>query len=181
MRHLISRYRAECSPNSLLVLMMETVMRDCAAICNRFLELTPANRAERAARDHRCNRDPQHFQGNRCNEDPSGQCPLTISKRNRQSLKCRQVSQRDGSADGMGAHAGRGTLKKELQEYLRRTRTMRRSRHHTMKTDDHRRICGTVSISERPPTGEDRAIPAHLAALTGSFPRMELQRFAKHR
>ena len=31
----------------------------------------------------------------------------------------------------------RGALKKELLEHLRRTRGMRRSRHHTQKTDIH--------------------------------------------
>lgn len=43
----------------------------------------------------------------------------------------------------------RGALKKELLAHLRRTRAMRRSRHHTQKTDNHGRITGTVSISER--------------------------------
>ena len=55
----------------------------------------------------------------------------------------------------------RGALKKELLEHLRRSRNMRRSRHHTQKTDDHGRISGTVSISERPATAEDRAVPGH--------------------
>ncbi len=55
----------------------------------------------------------------------------------------------------------RGALKKELLEHLRRTRVMRRSRHHTQKTDDHGRINDTVSISERPATVEDRAVPGH--------------------
>jgi len=55
----------------------------------------------------------------------------------------------------------RGALKKELTEHLRRTRVMRRSRHHTMKTDDHGRITDAVSISERPATAEDRAVPGH--------------------
>jgi IS30 family transposase len=55
----------------------------------------------------------------------------------------------------------RGALKKELLEHLRRTRTMRRSRHHTQKTDDHGRIVDTVSISERPAAVEDRALPGH--------------------
>jgi IS30 family transposase len=55
----------------------------------------------------------------------------------------------------------RGALKKELLQHLRRTRVMRRSRHHTQKTDDHGRISNTISISERPPSVEDRAVPGH--------------------
>ncbi|MDN5781297.1 MAG: IS30 family transposase [Luteimonas sp.] len=55
----------------------------------------------------------------------------------------------------------RGALKKELLEHLRRTRAMRRSRHHTQKTADHGRISDTVSISERPAAVEDRAVPGH--------------------
>jgi len=55
----------------------------------------------------------------------------------------------------------RGALKKELLAHLRRTRVMRRSRHHTMKTEDHGRIVDTVSISERPAAVEDRAVPGH--------------------
>ena len=55
----------------------------------------------------------------------------------------------------------RGVLKKELLQYLRRTRVMRRSRHHTQKSDDRRRIPDAVSISERPATAEDRAVPGH--------------------
>lgn len=55
----------------------------------------------------------------------------------------------------------RGALKKELLQHLRRTRGMRRSRHHTQKTDDHGRITDTVSISERPASVEDRAVPGH--------------------
>ena len=55
----------------------------------------------------------------------------------------------------------RGALKKELLQHLRRTRAMRRSRHHTQKTDDHGRITNTVSISERPASVEDRAVPGH--------------------
>jgi IS30 family transposase len=55
----------------------------------------------------------------------------------------------------------RGALKKELLEHLRRTRAMRRSRHHTQKTDNHGRIVDAVSISERPATAEDRAVPGH--------------------
>ena len=55
----------------------------------------------------------------------------------------------------------RGALKKELFQHLRRTRAMRRSRHHTQKTDDHGRITDTVSIRERPASVEDRAVPGH--------------------
>ncbi|MFV3411115.1 IS30 family transposase [Pseudomonas sp. NY15436] len=55
----------------------------------------------------------------------------------------------------------RGVLKKELLEYLRRSRAMRRSRHHTQKTGNHGRISDTTSISERPAIVEDRAVPGH--------------------
>lgn len=55
----------------------------------------------------------------------------------------------------------RGALKKELLQHLRRTRGMRRSRHHTQKTPDHGRITETVSIRERPAEAEDRAVPGH--------------------
>jgi IS30 family transposase len=55
----------------------------------------------------------------------------------------------------------RGALKKELLEHLRRTRGMRRSRHHTQKTEDHGRITDTVSIRERPAAVEDCAVPGH--------------------
>ena len=55
----------------------------------------------------------------------------------------------------------RGALKKELLQHLRKTRAMRRSRHHTQKTDNHGRITNTVSIRERPAEAEDRAVPGH--------------------
>ena len=55
----------------------------------------------------------------------------------------------------------RGALKKELMAHLRRTRGMRRSRHHTQKTAIHGRITDAVSISERPATAADRAVPGH--------------------
>jgi len=55
----------------------------------------------------------------------------------------------------------RGALKQELLEHLRRTRGMRRSRHHTQKTEIHGQIVGAVSISERPASVEDRAVPGH--------------------
>ena len=55
----------------------------------------------------------------------------------------------------------RGALKKELVEHLRRTRTMRRSRRHKEKTENHGRIVDAVSISQRPAKVEDRALPGH--------------------
>ncbi len=55
----------------------------------------------------------------------------------------------------------RSALKKELLRHLRKTRAMRRSRHHTQKTADHGRITDAVSIRERPAEVEDRAVPGH--------------------
>ena len=55
----------------------------------------------------------------------------------------------------------RGALKKELLGHLRRTRAMRRSRHYTQKMGGKGQITDTVSIRERPPTVEDRAVPGH--------------------
>src|SRR5262249_59834916 len=55
----------------------------------------------------------------------------------------------------------RGALKKELLAHLRRTRAMRRSRHHSQKTSIHGRITDAVSIRERPAAAEDRAVPGH--------------------
>ena len=55
----------------------------------------------------------------------------------------------------------RGALSKELLQHLRRTRAMRRSRHHTQKGENHGRITDTVSIRERPASIEDRAVPGH--------------------
>ena len=55
----------------------------------------------------------------------------------------------------------RGALKKELQQHLRKTRAMRRSRHKTLKDDGLGRISNAVSIRERPAEAEDRAVPGH--------------------
>jgi IS30 family transposase len=55
----------------------------------------------------------------------------------------------------------RGVLKKELIEHLRSHRPIRRSRHATAKADMRGRIPDMVSIRERPPTVEDRAVPGH--------------------
>jgi IS30 family transposase len=53
----------------------------------------------------------------------------------------------------------RGVLKKELMDYLRSKRHMRRSRHPYVH--GHGRIIDAVSIRERPAEAEDRAIPGH--------------------
>ena len=55
----------------------------------------------------------------------------------------------------------RGALKKELQQYLRSKRHIRRSRRSTLKDDGLGGIPGAVSIRERPADIEDRAVPGH--------------------
>lgn len=55
----------------------------------------------------------------------------------------------------------RGALKKELTEHLRTHRPIRRSRHSTAKADTRGQIPDAVSISERPGSAEDRAVPGH--------------------
>ena len=55
----------------------------------------------------------------------------------------------------------RGALKKELLQYLRSKRAMRRSRHKTLKDIGMGQITDTVSIRERPASVEDRAVPGH--------------------
>ena len=55
----------------------------------------------------------------------------------------------------------RGALKKELLEHLRAKRTVRRSRHASLKRNGLGQIKDAVSISERPACVEDRAVPGH--------------------
>ncbi len=55
----------------------------------------------------------------------------------------------------------RGALRKELVQYLRSKRTMRRSKHASSKGDGRGRIVDLVSIRERPATVDDRAVPGH--------------------
>jgi IS30 family transposase len=55
----------------------------------------------------------------------------------------------------------RGVLKKELMQYLRSKRTIRRSRHASLKRDGLGQIKDAVSIRERPASVEDRAVPGH--------------------
>jgi len=55
----------------------------------------------------------------------------------------------------------RGVLKKELQQYLRSQRAIRRSRHASLKRDGLGQISNAASIRERPASVEDRAVPGH--------------------
>ena len=55
----------------------------------------------------------------------------------------------------------RGMLKKELLQTLRSQRTIRRSRHASLKKDGLGQITNAVSIRERPASVEDRAVPGH--------------------
>lgn len=55
----------------------------------------------------------------------------------------------------------RGVLKKELQQFLKSKRSIRRSKHSTLQNDGLGQITNTVSIRERPASVEDRAVPGH--------------------
>jgi len=55
----------------------------------------------------------------------------------------------------------RGALKKELQQYLRTKRQLRGSRHVVKSEDMRGKIIDAISISERPASIEDRAVPGH--------------------
>jgi len=55
----------------------------------------------------------------------------------------------------------RGALKRELIQYLREKRRLRRSRYAKQKTDKRGQIKDAISISERPAEADDRAVPGH--------------------
>ena len=55
----------------------------------------------------------------------------------------------------------RGALKKELVQYLRSRRQLRGSRYKKANKDPRGQIKDAVSISERPASVEDRAVPGH--------------------
>ncbi len=55
----------------------------------------------------------------------------------------------------------RGVLKKELFQYLRSQRTIRRSKHSNLKKNGLGQIANMASIRERPASVEDRAVPGH--------------------
>jgi IS30 family transposase len=55
----------------------------------------------------------------------------------------------------------RGVLKKELLAHLRATRSIRRSRHATLKRSGLGKFNDAISIRDRPAEVEDRAVPGH--------------------
>ena len=55
----------------------------------------------------------------------------------------------------------RGVLKKELQQHLRTQRAIRKSKHASLKRNGLGKIKDAISISERPASVEDRAVPGH--------------------
>jgi IS30 family transposase len=55
----------------------------------------------------------------------------------------------------------RGALKQELTAHLRRRRRIRRSRAATSRGPAQGQLVDIVSISERPPVADDRAVPGH--------------------
>ena len=55
----------------------------------------------------------------------------------------------------------RGVLKKELQKHLRTQRTFRQSRGSSLRGAGRGQIVDGISIADRPPEIEDRAVPGH--------------------
>jgi IS30 family transposase len=55
----------------------------------------------------------------------------------------------------------RGVLKKELQKHLRTKRTMRKSRLARVEPERRGRIADALTIRQRAPEAEDRAVPGH--------------------
>ncbi|OAN99181.1 integrase [Sphingomonadales bacterium EhC05] len=79
----------------------------------------------------------------------------------------------------------RGVLKKELLSHLRAKRTIRRSRHASLKRDGLGQIKDAVSISERPASVEDRAVPGHwegdlIAGSNGSYIATLVERHSRY-
>jgi IS30 family transposase len=79
----------------------------------------------------------------------------------------------------------RGVLKKELLKTLRSKRIMRRSRNSSLKKQGLRGITNAVSISERPASVEDRAVPGHwegdlIAGSNNSFIATLVERHSRY-
>lgn len=79
----------------------------------------------------------------------------------------------------------RGVLKQELLEHLRAKRAIRRSRHASLKQDGLGRITNAISISERPASVDDRAVPGHwegdlIAGARGSYVATLVERQSRY-
>lgn len=79
----------------------------------------------------------------------------------------------------------RGVLKKELLAHLRATRSIRRSRHATLKRSGLGQIRDAISIRERPASVEDRAVPGHwegdlIAGSGNSFIATLVERYSRY-
>lgn len=79
----------------------------------------------------------------------------------------------------------RGVLKKALLDHLRARRTIRRSRHASLKHSGLGQVKDAVSIRERPAAVEDRAIPGHwegdlLAGSRNSFVATLVERQSRY-
>jgi IS30 family transposase len=68
----------------------------------------------------------------------------------------------------------RGVLKQELTAHLRWRRQMRRPRTAALRKDGRGQLVDIVSISERPPSVEDRAIPGHWEGDLLTGPRSQI-------
>jgi IS30 family transposase len=79
----------------------------------------------------------------------------------------------------------RGAFKKELQQYLRSKRSIRRARTSTLKDDGIGGMPNAVSIRERPASVEDRAVPGHwegdlIEGSRGSFVATLVERHTRY-
>ena len=79
----------------------------------------------------------------------------------------------------------RGALKKELIQHLRSKRTMRRSRYGNGGGEGQGQIKDMISISERPASVEDRAVPGHwegdlIAGSNNSYIATLVERFTRY-
>jgi len=79
----------------------------------------------------------------------------------------------------------RGVLKKERLKHLRSKRTIRRSKQAHQKNEPRGKIKDIVSISERPASVEDRAVPGHwegdlLSGSNNSYIATLVERFTRY-
>ena len=79
----------------------------------------------------------------------------------------------------------RGVLKKELLKALRSQRIMRRARNSSLKQQGLGKITNAVSISERPASAENRAVPGHwegdlIAGTNNSFIATLVERHSRY-